>query len=243
MLNKHTPPRYRPLSKGGKLEGVIVCLGPGSFTGIRIGLSVANAFAWSLNIPIVGVSSLEALAQHALNHFELSTNAPAKTSPPQTKRRNKITPHPDKLISLINAGRDEVYIAIYEHIDQLTQNQHTDLVRNWRLVRPFSIHPLDQLYKLCSRSTLVTGILPSKYRDSIKPISQQSMMAVSFDEEPSLASALARIGTTKLGRKKTFKSTGQVSPLYIREAHITQSKKPTFFHPFEHSIHKEDTPC
>ena len=35
--------------------GIIVNSGPGSFTGLRIGLSVANTIAYSLNIPIVGL--------------------------------------------------------------------------------------------------------------------------------------------------------------------------------------------
>ena len=38
-----------------QLEGVVVFEGPGSFTGLRIGLSVANALAYSLNVPIVAV--------------------------------------------------------------------------------------------------------------------------------------------------------------------------------------------
>lgn len=36
------------------LQGVVIYQGPGSFTGLRIGLSVANALAESLQIPIVG---------------------------------------------------------------------------------------------------------------------------------------------------------------------------------------------
>lgn len=41
---------------------IVCCLGPGSFTGVRIGIATAKAFADSKNIPTVGVSSLEALA-------------------------------------------------------------------------------------------------------------------------------------------------------------------------------------
>ena len=39
-----------------KITGLIINAGPGSFTGLRIGISVANTIAYSLNIPIVGVA-------------------------------------------------------------------------------------------------------------------------------------------------------------------------------------------
>lgn len=42
-----------------QLEGIIVFKGPGSFTGLRIGLSVANALADSLQIPIVATAGEE----------------------------------------------------------------------------------------------------------------------------------------------------------------------------------------
>lgn len=41
---------------------IVCCLGPGSFTGVRIGIATAKAFADSKNIPVVGMSSLESLA-------------------------------------------------------------------------------------------------------------------------------------------------------------------------------------
>ncbi|MCU0652115.1 MAG: tRNA (adenosine(37)-N6)-threonylcarbamoyltransferase complex dimerization subunit type 1 TsaB [Candidatus Omnitrophica bacterium] len=40
-------------------------LGPGSFTGIRVGLGVIKGLSWSLNKPIIGVSSLDVLALNA----------------------------------------------------------------------------------------------------------------------------------------------------------------------------------
>ena len=45
-----------------KLDGLIVALGPGSFTGIRIGLSVVKGLSQCLNIPIIGVPTLLAMA-------------------------------------------------------------------------------------------------------------------------------------------------------------------------------------
>ncbi len=45
------------------VEGVIVFSGPGSFTGLRIGASVANALSYSLQIPIVGTGGSDWLDQ------------------------------------------------------------------------------------------------------------------------------------------------------------------------------------
>lgn len=45
------------------IEGVIVSLGPGSFTGLRIGVTVAKALAYTLSKPIVGVGTLDAIAR------------------------------------------------------------------------------------------------------------------------------------------------------------------------------------
>ena len=45
-----------------QVEAVAVAAGPGSFTGIRIGVAAAKGFAWGSEIPCYGVSTLEAMA-------------------------------------------------------------------------------------------------------------------------------------------------------------------------------------
>ncbi|MCD6567146.1 MAG: tRNA (adenosine(37)-N6)-threonylcarbamoyltransferase complex dimerization subunit type 1 TsaB [Dehalococcoidia bacterium] len=49
-------------AKPDSLEAVIVAKGPGSFNGLRVGMSIAKGLALSLNIPILGISTLEAEA-------------------------------------------------------------------------------------------------------------------------------------------------------------------------------------
>lgn len=44
------------------IDKIIVVNGPGSFTGIRIGITIAKVYAWSLNIPIATLSALEVMA-------------------------------------------------------------------------------------------------------------------------------------------------------------------------------------
>ncbi|MFC4324330.1 tRNA (adenosine(37)-N6)-threonylcarbamoyltransferase complex dimerization subunit type 1 TsaB [Litchfieldia salsa] len=48
--------------KPSELEKIVVAKGPGSYTGVRIGVTIAKTLAWTLKIPLVGVSSLEGLA-------------------------------------------------------------------------------------------------------------------------------------------------------------------------------------
>ena len=52
------------------LEKIVVARGPGSYTGVRIGVTIAKTLAWTLQIPIVGVSSLEASAASAGRYFD-----------------------------------------------------------------------------------------------------------------------------------------------------------------------------
>jgi tRNA threonylcarbamoyl adenosine modification protein YeaZ len=63
------PRLYDILKKAGRdiqsVTGLAVARGPGSFNGLRVGISTAKGLAFSLNIPLVGISTLEAAAyQH-----------------------------------------------------------------------------------------------------------------------------------------------------------------------------------
>ncbi len=70
-------------------SGIIIAKGPGRFDGLRVGISTAKGLAFSLSIPIVGISTLEVEAyQHA------ETGLP--------------------ICPVFNAGREEIATAIYQ---------------------------------------------------------------------------------------------------------------------------------
>lgn len=51
--------------KPNEINAIAVANGPGSYTGVRIGVTIGKTLAWTLNIPIVTVSSLQVLAGNA----------------------------------------------------------------------------------------------------------------------------------------------------------------------------------
>lgn len=88
------------------LDGIAVAKGPGSFTGIRIGVAAAKGLAWGADKPICGVSTLEAMAHHCCDD------------------RCIICP-------VMDARRNEVYNALFEYkngkITRLTEDRAISL--------------------------------------------------------------------------------------------------------------------
>lgn len=77
----------------GEVELIGAGIGPGSFTGLRIGVATARALAHSLGIPLAGVGSLDALARGI-------GEDPAATGRPR--------------LALIDAKRSELFAALYD---------------------------------------------------------------------------------------------------------------------------------
>ncbi|TQR21412.1 tRNA (adenosine(37)-N6)-threonylcarbamoyltransferase complex dimerization subunit type 1 TsaB [Psychrobacillus vulpis] len=85
-----------------EIDAIAVAKGPGSYTGVRIGVTIGKTLAWTLNIPIVSVSSLQVLAG----------NAPY---------------FPGIVCSIMDARRSNVFAGVYEN-GQVVKESHMSLV-------------------------------------------------------------------------------------------------------------------
>lgn len=86
--------------KPNSINGIAVSIGPGSFTGLRIGLSTAKGLAFALSIPIVGINSLKS---YAFGYLDL----------------------PGILCPLIKARKGEYYYALYTN-----KNENITILKN-----------------------------------------------------------------------------------------------------------------
>jgi len=80
--------------KYSDLQAIAVSKGPGSYTGLRIGVSTAKGLCYALDIPLIGVDTIEAMASGLMDSFNI----------------------PDKglLVPMLDARRMEVYTGIYQ---------------------------------------------------------------------------------------------------------------------------------
>jgi len=93
------------MSAGGgwsRVERIAVGIGPGTFTGLRIGIASAQALARARAIPLVGVSSLHALGLGAAKLIPAARPQPPAAADPQP---------PAGILALIDARRGEVFAA------------------------------------------------------------------------------------------------------------------------------------
>ncbi len=96
-----------------QLDGLAVSGGPGSYTGLRIGVSVAKGICYAANIPLITLSSLESMANHVRN-YQL---------PDSIHDTDQVLFCP-----MIDARRMEVYTSFYDKNGELIRDIQADII-------------------------------------------------------------------------------------------------------------------
>jgi tRNA threonylcarbamoyladenosine biosynthesis protein TsaB len=168
------------------LDRLAVTVGPGSFTGLRVGLAAAQGLALATGLPVVGITTLEVFATHA-----------AQTLAPQGL--------PRLVVATVDARRDDVYgQAFLQKSDGLTPLRDPQSIP----CDGFAAQVTDWL-GLCPPQTglLVCG-------DALDLLSEQ--IAAALSSAQTLPSPMADIATLAALAAQRDPTAAPPRPLYIR---------------------------
>ncbi|HRW63785.1 MAG TPA: tRNA (adenosine(37)-N6)-threonylcarbamoyltransferase complex dimerization subunit type 1 TsaB [Bacteroidales bacterium] len=112
----------------GQLDAVAVSKGPGSYTGLRIGVSTAKGLCYAKNIPLIAVHTLESMA-YGVIHYKYS--------------KSKASDSDIVFVPMIDARRMEVYSAFFNikgemirevEAEIIDENSYQDILKDKKMV-------------------------------------------------------------------------------------------------------------
>lgn len=172
------------------LEGLAISIGPGSFTGLRVGLSTAKGLAFALGLPLVGVSTLEVLA------------APLAGEASAWREQCACS-----ICPMLDAKRQEVYAALFK------ASSEGELIK---IMEEEAIAPSALMDRLMDRqeTTVFLGTGAVLYETEIKKrLGKSAVFASKSDPYPS-PSVVAELGMKRL-RKGERDDPASLSPRYL----------------------------
>ena len=174
-----------------QIDAISVTMGPGSYTGLRVGLASAKGLAFALNKPLIGLSTLTLLAMAALRNLKEGDYVLCK--------ENKL-----QIFSMIDAKRMEVFGAIYNNTLNILAPEKAYIIDKVFLISLLQNGPL-----LCIGSGIEKSKLLTQHHDF------QNNTPIFLDNSYSLQDM------TNLALKKIqngdFEDIAYASPAYLKE--------------------------
>lgn len=181
------------------VDAVAVAKGPGSFTGLRIGVAAAKGFAWGRQIPVVGVSTLEGMARNA----GLFTGT---------------------IVACMDARRQQVYNALFSAKDgaitRLTEDRAISLDDLWQELSSLegTILLLGDGAELCNKAYEGRGkeilLAPEHFRHQratgIALLAGEQLLAGLTEDNFELAPNYLRLSQAERERAEKLKEKGEV---------------------------------
>ncbi len=185
------------------LDAIAISIGPGSFSGLRIGLSVAKGLAFACDLQLVAVPTLRALATRAL-------------------AGNLVTRH-ERVLPLIDARRDEVYTALYEYNGE-------NLVEI-ASAHAASVHELVGIGPDDNRPIVVMGDGAEKFKAYLSSLFDSGITRRQFRipvrEKRLCDAASVALEGEQMFRRGDIADSAGLEPLYVKEFYTTMKPQST----------------
>lgn len=140
---------------GLKLDAVAVSSGPGSYTGLRIGVSMAKGICYALNIPLISVPTLDLLADEVVRTKALSENA--------------------RICPLVDARRMEVYTAVYDSKGVVLQSVSAIIVDETTFQAELENHPICFVGDGAEKCRTIIGSENAEFDGQIVPLASSML--------------------------------------------------------------------
>jgi tRNA threonylcarbamoyladenosine biosynthesis protein TsaB len=192
--------------RGGALRAVAVSSGPGSYTGLRVGVSLAKGLCFGFGVPLVAVPTLDLLAATAVRCCTPATDGCVCTP----AAAGGATPAAEMLYcAMLDARRMEVYAAVYDGELAVRRTVAADIVTEDTYAAYL------QANKVC-----FFGNGAAKCKAIIS-----SPQAVFLDGVRPLAENMAPLAEKAFAEGRTV-DVAYFEPFYLKEFQATQSKNP-----------------
>jgi tRNA threonylcarbamoyladenosine biosynthesis protein TsaB len=168
------------------LSSIAVSIGPGSFTGLRVGLATAKGIAYECRLPLVGISTLHANAARVPNFDGM-------------------------ICSLLDARKNEVYFALFRHDGQEVKRLTEDQMSSIDVV----LDQLRDANRASGSSVLFIGDGATTYEKYLTPDFAPSTETFGGQGYSSLAAQVARLAEGRFRALQTD-DLAFLAPVYLR---------------------------
>lgn len=189
------------------VENVLVSIGPGSFTGVRIAISVVKGMFYGRNVNFYQVNELDALAYQAF--YSLDSNFLSQNS--GSEENSKI-----EIYSMIDSGKEKIYCAAYEA---------EALEEKLRQVEDYEVIKLEKLLEKLdnkNKKIVIIGDAGINYKEKITGTLKNKVLFLTDDRmRISTATFVQMFLNNVLEKSDIF----QLKPDYLEKSQAERDKK------------------